>query len=87
MTLTFNEGDPKKNKLAKPKIKSLDLINSQETEYAKQFKELPNGELKQTFMDMNDVVVEEIDNNVKLHYAKNPKNDIFSLELMPQQLP
>ncbi len=82
MTLSFNEGDPKKNKLAKPKIKSLDLINSQETEYAKHFKTLPNGELKQTYMDMNDVVVEEIDQNVKLHYAKNPQNDIFSLQLI-----
>ena len=82
MTLSFNEGDPKKNKLAKPAIKPLELINSQETEYAKQFKALPNGELKQTFMDMNDVQVEDIDKNVKLHYAKNPKNDIFSLELI-----
>jgi len=82
MTLAFDEGDPKKNKLAKPQIKPLDLINSQETEYAKAFKQLPQGELKQTFMDMNDVVVTEIDNNVKLHYAKNPKNNIFSLDLI-----
>ena len=82
MTLAFDEGTPKKNKLAKPKIKPLDLINSQETEYAKAFKQLPQGELKQTFMDMNDVVVTEIDKNVKLHYAKNPKNNIFSLDLI-----
>ena len=41
MTLAFDEGDPKKNKLAKPKIKPLDLINSQETEYAKAFKAYP----------------------------------------------
>ena len=82
MTLSFNEGDPKKNKLAKPAIKPLELINSQETEYAQYFKSLPDGEVKQTFMDMNDVVVEDIDNNVKLHYATNPKNDIFSLELI-----
>lgn len=82
MTLAFDEGDPKKNKLAKPKIKPLDLINSQETEYAKAFKQLPQGELKQTFMDMNDVVVTEIDKNIKLHYATNPKNNIFSLDLI-----
>ena len=82
ITLAFDEGDPKKNKLAKPKIKSLDLINSQETEYAKAFKALPQGEVKQTFMDMNDVVITEIDNNIKLHYATNPKNNIFSLELV-----
>ena len=82
MTLAFDEGTPKKNKLAKPQIKPLDLINSQETEYAKAFKQLPQGELKQTFMDMNDVKVLDIDNNVKLHYATNPKNNIFSLDLI-----
>ena len=82
MTLTFDEGDPKKNKLSKPAIKPLDLINSEETEYAKQFKALPQGEVKQTFMDMNDVKVLDIDQNVKLHYATNPKNNIFSLSLI-----
>ena len=82
MTLTFDEGDPKKNKLAKPAIKPLELLNSQETEYAKAFKALPQGTLKQTFMNLNDVVVTEIDENVKLHYATNPKNNIFSLELV-----
>ena len=82
MTLAFDEGDPKKNKLSKPAIKPLDLINNEETEYAKQFKALPQGEVKQTFMDMNDVKVMDIDDNVKLHYATNPKNNIFSLDLI-----
>jgi predicted Zn-dependent peptidase len=81
MTLAFDEGDPKKNKLSKPAIKPLDLINNEETEYAKQFKALPQGEVKQTFMDMNDVKVLDIDQNVKLHYATNPQNNIFSLVL------
>ncbi|MGM9830680.1 MAG: M16 family metallopeptidase [Paludibacteraceae bacterium] len=81
MTLTFEEGTPKKHKLAKPKIKPLDLINGQETEYAKAFKQLPSGELKQTYMDMNDVTVTPIDENITLHYGANPKNDIFSLTL------
>lgn len=81
MTLTFEEGTPKKHKLAKPKIKPLDLINGQETEYAKSFKQLPSGELKQTYMDMNDVTVTPIDENITLHYGTNPKNDIFSLTL------
>ncbi|MGN0235787.1 MAG: M16 family metallopeptidase [Paludibacteraceae bacterium] len=81
MTLTFEEGTPKKNKLAKPKIKSLDLINGQETEYAKAFKQLPSDPIKQTFMDLNDVTVTPIDENITLHYGANPKNDIFSLTL------
>ncbi|MGM9826132.1 MAG: M16 family metallopeptidase [Paludibacteraceae bacterium] len=81
MTLTFEEGTPKKNKLAKPKIESLDLINGQETEYAKAFKQLPSDPIKQTFMDLNDVTVTPIDENITLHYGANPKNDIFSLTL------
>lgn len=81
MTIGFEEGTPKKNKLAKPKIKPLDLINGQETEYAKYFKALPEGQIKQTFMDMNEVTVLPIDQNVELHYATNPKNNIFSMTL------
>lgn len=81
MTLTFEEGTPKKHKLAKPKIKPLDLINGQETEYAKAFKQLPSDPIKQTYMDMNDVTVTPIDENITLHYGTNPKNDIFWLTL------
>lgn len=81
MTVAFEEGDPKKDKLPKPDIKPLDLINGVETEYAKAFKALPEGEIKQTFMDFNDVQVIDLDENVRLHYAANPKNDIFSLRL------
>ena len=81
MTLAFEEGTPKKNKLAKPKIKPLDLINGQETEYAKMFKALPQDTTKQTYMDFSDVTVLPLDENVKLHYSKNPKNNIFSLTL------
>ena len=81
MTITFDEGTPKKNKLAKPQIKPLELINNQETQYAKDFKALPQGEVKQTFLDFNDATVTQIDENVTLHYATNPKNNIFNLNL------
>ena len=33
-------------------------------------------------MDLNDVKILSIDENVKLHYATNPKNNIFSLDLI-----
>ena len=81
LTLSFDEGKPKKNKLAKPKIKPLDLINSQETEYAKAFKQLPSDEVKQTFVDFNDVQVVAIDENINLRYSTNPQNDVFSITL------
>lgn len=81
MTVGFEEGDPKKNKLAKPKIKPLDLPHGVETEYVKQFKALPEGEVKQTYLDLNDVKVVKMDDEVTLHYSQNPKNNIFNLTL------
>ncbi|MCQ2346365.1 MAG: insulinase family protein [Paludibacteraceae bacterium] len=81
MTVTFNEGDPKKNKLTKPAIQPLNLINGVETDYAKSFKQLPQQPLKQTFLDLNAVKVQDMDKNVHLHYVTNPKNDIFSISL------
>ncbi len=81
MTIEFEEGDPKKNKLAKPQIKPLDPIKGAETEYAKWFKQLPEGDVKVTYLDFNDVTKVDLFENVHLHYTKNPKNDIFSLNL------
>lgn len=81
MTVTFNEGDPKKNKLTKPSIQPLDLINGVETDYAKAFKQLSEQPIKQTYLDLNEVKVMDMDNNVHLHYVTNPKNDIFSVSL------
>ncbi len=81
LTVQFEEGTPKKNKLAKPKIKPLEPIKGVETEYSKAFKLIPTGEVVETYMDINDVKVVDVDKNVKLHYTPNPKNDIFTLTL------
>ena len=81
MTIAFEEGDKKVNKLDKPKIKPLDMPKGVETEYAKAFKQIPSGEVKQTYLDFNEVKVNEIADKVKLHYSVNPANNIFSLSL------
>ncbi len=81
MTIEFEEGDPKKNKLAKPQIKPLDPVKGVETAYAKWFKQLPEGEVKITYSDLNDVAKVDLFENVHLHYTPNPKNDIFTLNL------
>ena len=52
-----------------------------ETEYAKQFRQLPEGAVKETYMDMNDVQISQLDENIRLHYTKNTKNNIFTLTL------
>ena len=81
LTLSFDEGTPKKNKLAKPKIEPLDPVKGVETEYSKMFKQIPEGEVKISYVDMNDVTVKQLYDNVRLHYTKNPKNDVFTLTL------
>ncbi|MBR6017247.1 MAG: insulinase family protein [Paludibacteraceae bacterium] len=81
MTLSFDEGTVKANTLPKPKIKPLDPVKDAHTAYAEAFKQLPKGELKQTFNDFNDVQVSSLGENVTLHYTPNTKNDIFTLSL------
>lgn len=84
VVVQFEEGTPKKNKLAKPKIKPLDQPKGAESEYAKAFKALPEGQIKEVYNDFNDVttiLMDENDKDVKLHYTVNPKNNIFSMTL------
>ena len=80
ITFYFDEGDPKKHKLAKPKIKPLDSPK-QETEYAKRFKAMPSGKVEEKFCDMNDVKKVSLDDNITLYYTKNTRNDMFTLTL------
>ena len=81
MTIAFEEGEKKVNKLDKPKIKPLDMPKGVETEYAKAFKQIPSGEVKQTYLDFSEVKVSEMADKVKLHYSVNPANNIFSLNI------
>ncbi len=81
LTIGFEEGDKKVNKLDKPHIQPLDMPKGVETEYAKWFKTLPVGEVKQTYLDLYDVQEKSLGDKIKLHYTKNEKNDIFSLTL------
>ena len=83
MTISFDE-DTKTQKpktLPKPNIKPLDPVKNAKTVYAEEFQKLPKGELKQTFNDFNDVKVNKLGENVKLHYTANDKNDLFTLTL------
>ena len=80
--IEFNEGELKKNEIAKPKIKPLDnMKKGAETEYDKMFAKLPSDSFKQTYFDFKKVQSTAIDEHVNLHYSKNSKNDIFSLTL------
>lgn len=79
MLLEFAEGEPKKNKLAKPAIKPLDPPKGQTTAYAVDFKKVPTSPVTVTYSDMNDVKTVNIAPNVKMNYTPNTKNGIFTL--------
>ncbi len=80
-TMEFEEGDPKKNKLAKPNIKPLDPPKGVETAYAKEFVKIPTTKSVETFNDFADVKNVQLYDKVNLAYSNNTKNDVFSLTL------
>ena len=81
MTLAVEEGTPKKNKLKKPEIQPLDPPTGVETEYAKNFKQLPTGTVEEVYNNFADVRKETVSEDVNLYYTPNTKNNIFSLVL------
>ena len=81
MTLTFEDGDPKVNKLPKPDIKPLQMAEGMETAYAQAFRRLSEGQPNVRYNNMADVRVTDIDQNVRMHYTQNTKNTVFSLIL------
>jgi predicted Zn-dependent peptidase len=81
MTISFDEGSMKVSPLPKPKIQPLDPVKGAVTEYAKEFMQLPRGEVKLTYNNFADVQVHDLGDNVTLRYTPNNKNDIFTLTL------
>ncbi len=81
MTISFDEGSMKVSPLPKPKIQPLDPVKGAVTEYAKEFMQLPRGEVKLTYNNFADVQVRDLGDNVTLRYTPNNKNDIFTLTL------
>ena len=79
-TFEIAEGSPKKDKLAKPKIKPLEPGMGQ-SDYYKNFTSVPAGKLVPRFVDLKDIDQDRFAENVYVYVTPNPKNDIFSLRL------
>lgn len=79
-TFEIAEGTPKKDKLAKPKIKHLDSPHGQSA-YSKAFEQIPAGKLIPRFTDLTDIDKDNFSETVHVYCTPNPKNDIFSLTL------
>lgn len=80
MLFNIDEGDPKRNPIAKPEIKPLESPKEKSL-YAQQFEQLPTGRVQPHFSDFNEVSSEDIYNRVHLYCTENPQNDIFTLTL------
>lgn len=81
ISIEFSEGEPTKNKLAKPAIKPLDPPKGVVTDYAKEFKAIPTTPVTVTYNNFADVTDTTLFPNVTLHRSINTKNDIFTLTL------
>jgi predicted Zn-dependent peptidase len=76
----IEEGTPKKDKLPKPKIKSLESPKS-ESAYCQYLKSIPVGKLTPTFIDFSDIDQDLFYEGVSVYCTPNTKNHIFSLRL------
>ena len=79
-TFEIAEGTPKKDKLAKPKIKHLEPGMGQ-SQYYQDFTNIPAGKLVPRFVDLKDIDQDRFAENVYVYVTPNPKNDIFTLRL------
>ncbi len=80
-TIAIDEGELKKNKLAKPNIKPLDPPKGKETPYAVEFKQIPTTPTPEVFNNFSEVQKVQLYQGVDLAYTPNTKNDVFSLTL------
>lgn len=79
-TFEIEEGTPKKDKLPKPKIKSLESPKG-ESAYCQYFESIPAGKLAPRFIDFSDIDQDRFYEGVSVYCTPNVKNNIFSLRL------
>jgi predicted Zn-dependent peptidase len=80
--ILLNEGKPAKEKeLEKPPYEPIQPVRGVESEYSKTFRLLPVKYVGDSYANMDDVKVKQINDRSKLFYTHNPENDIFTLTL------
>ena len=79
-TFEIEEGTPKKDKLPKPKIKSLESPKG-ESAYCQYLESIPAGKLTPRFIDFSDIDQDRFYEGVNVYCTPNVKNNIFSLRL------
>lgn len=80
VTITIEEGTPKKEKLKKPSIKPLEPPEGTSV-YAEAFKQLPADTLIPVYSRFDEVNKVALYEGVTLHHTTNPLNPFFSMTL------
>jgi predicted Zn-dependent peptidase len=81
LTISIEEGTPKKNKLKKPDIKPIDQPKGKVSKYAEYLKAIPVKPVPEVFNNFGDVKTVDLYDKVTLHHSVNPLNDYFSITL------
>lgn len=80
LALYIEKGKPeKKEKISKPGYKPIEPPVGQQSIYATQFKNLPIGQVEETFADYSDVQSKKLNDHSIMYYTPNKENDIFRL--------
>jgi len=81
VTISIEEGTPKKEKLKKPDIKPLDQPKGQKTEYAQTVQKMPIDKVTEEYNDFADVKYIKLYDGINLFCTENKQNDIFTLTI------
>lgn len=81
ITLSIQEGTPKKNKLKKPDIKPIEQPKGQISDYAKYLQAIPVNPVPEAFNNLSDVQTATMYDGIRLHRTENKMNDLFSLTI------
>ncbi len=81
ITVSMEEGTPKKNKLKKPEIRPIDQPKGKVSEYAKMLQAIPVAPMKEEYNDLADVKTEKLYDGIMLNCVENKVNDYFTLTI------
>jgi len=81
VTISIEEGTPKKDKLKKPEIKPIEQPKGQKTEYAKLVQKMPIGKVTEEYNNFADVKSMKLYDGINLYCTENKQNDIFTLTI------
>ncbi len=81
VTVSIEEGTPKKEKMSKPDIKAIEQPKGKRTAYSEQLQKLPVGTVNEVYNDFNEVQSVELYDKIHLYCVENKQNDIFSLRV------